>query len=128
MADYEAKMIVDDLQETLVRPSDSEKHPYDTGFEVVMFRGAPAAPSTPTDTDISTITVLSSTSLKVEFTLPIKNNVTVTMPEVYEITPYLEVISVTAEDVADPTYVMLTTAEQKDGESYTITIQRIEEA
>ena len=129
VADYEAKLIVDDLQEVPIHSSDWWQQPYDpTAGEVVMYRGAPAPPSAPTDTDIGTITVLSPTSLKVEFTLPIKNNVVITMPEVYKITPYLEVISVTAEDVAEPTYGMLTTAEQKDGESYTIEIQRVEEA
>lgn len=123
MADYEAKMIVDELQEAPVHAGDFAVHPYTTGHEAVMYRGAPGGAAA---VFIEGIDVLSSTSLRVRFNTVVRDNEALDSLDIYRITPALEILSITPEPGGTPTYVILETAEQKDGESYTVEIQAVE--
>lgn len=69
-----------------------------------------------------------STTVRVTFNVPVKDNPALSSPDCYEITPLLSVLDVTPEAVADPNYVDLTTAEQKQGENYTVEVHLVEAA
>jgi len=75
--------------------------------------------------EIMLVAVLSSTSIKVTFQFAANDNAALRAPGNYLISPSLTVSAVTPEAVTNPTYVTLTVGEQKNGESYSVTLQRL---
>jgi hypothetical protein len=75
--------------------------------------------------EIASVTALSSTSIRVNFVYPANDNAALSAASNYLISPSLTVEAVTPEAVVNPTYVVLTVSEQKQGESYTVTLQRL---
>jgi hypothetical protein len=71
---------------------------------------------------IESISVLSTTSLQVNFKYPLLDNFVLRSVDSYSISPALTVHSVAPESVASPTYVVLTTDEQNNGTAYTLTL------
>lgn len=94
------------------------------------------------DTDCAELHVLTVVSLtpfsvKVTFDAGTLNNVALIDPDLYVFTPHspiidtrptLQVFTVTPEAVGNPTYVILATAEQTDGQVYDLDIKTIEAA
>ena len=77
---------------------------------------------------ISSVTVLSPTSVKVNFVRPAIDNAALRSAANYSISPTLTVSEVAVEAVANPTYVVLTVSEQTTGVTYNLTLLRIEAA
>lgn len=77
-----------------------------------------------TSPGVGLITVLSSTSIRVNFEYVAVNNSALVNPGNYVITPTLAVHTVTPGP-GNPSYVILTTDEQKSGQSYSLSLQRI---
>ncbi len=77
---------------------------------------------------VSLITPTSSTMIRVTFEAAAVGNTALSNPDNYVITPSLAVHSVAPEATTNPSYVDLVIDEQKDGESYTLELQRIERA
>lgn len=75
--------------------------------------------------EIASVEALSSTSIKVNFAYPATDNAALRSTASYLISPSLEISAVEPEEAATPSYVVLTIEEQKDSESYSITLQRI---
>lgn len=87
--------------------------------------------STTTGVSISSIDVVSSTQLRVNFSVPVKDNPALTTLANYETSPALTLISIMPESGyagEGPTYVDLVTSEQIDGQAYTFVIHNVEEA
>lgn len=78
--------------------------------------------------NIASVTVLSATSIQVNFEKPAVNNAALNNIDNYLINPPLTVYSVVPEAVTDPTYVVLTIDEQVTGTLYEVTLSRIEAA
>lgn len=70
-------------------------------------------------TPILSVVSTSPTSIRVTFGGPIVDNIALSSLGSYEVSPALELLSVTPEAVASPTYVDIVTAEQIDGQAYT---------
>ena len=77
---------------------------------------------------VITAAALDTTTVRVTFTTPVKNNAPLYALSTYSITPALTILAVTPEVAVDPGYVDLTTNEQKDGESYTVEVHIVEAA
>jgi hypothetical protein len=77
---------------------------------------------------ISAIAATSPTTIRINFSLPVTRSPALTLPDNYEITPTLKVLSVVPENVTNPNYVDLITEEMREGENYTITIYNSIEA
>jgi len=75
---------------------------------------------------IVSVTVLSDTSIRVNFNRGATDNEALSASANYVITPSLSVLSATPEPVASPSYVVLTTREMVDGETYTLAIKRVD--
>jgi len=129
MAEYDARMYPEDL--TPPYRLDWSRFYSPTTSQARMY-GEPAigiaAPVPEIDLSISSIDVLNPTNLRLNFDVPAKDNEALRSANNYVITPSLEIFSVTPEAVANPTHVVLTTAEQKQGESYALEIKIIEAA
>ena len=78
-----------------------------------------------TSPEVGLISVLSPTSIRVNFVVPAINNAALVNVGNYVITPTLTVYSVTPGGGGNPSYVDLVISEQKTGQSYTLTLQRI---
>ena len=74
------------------------------------------------------VSVLGSTSIRVTFPQPAKNNSALIQAGNYVITPTLAVHSVTPEAIANPNYVDLEIDEQTTGLSYELEVQGVEKA
>lgn len=103
--------------------------PFYSHFEIKSEPWVPAPPvPAPWQILISSVIVLSPTQVRVNFDVPALLNAALINPANYVITPTLAVTAVSPEPVAEPTYVILTTDEQKGGTSYNIEIQVVEAA
>jgi hypothetical protein len=69
-----------------------------------------------------------STTVRITFSVPVKDNPALSSPACYSITPSLGVLLVAPEAIPDPNYVDLTTVEQKHGENYTVEVHMVEAA
>lgn len=77
---------------------------------------------------ISSIQVLSPTLLKINFNRPATDNVPLRTPQNYVTSPVLSTFDVQPENVAEPTYVLLTTSEMKQGQIYSMLIVVVQAA
>lgn len=66
-----------------------------------------------------------STTVRVNFSEPVILNEALTDNETYIIDPPLQVFSVVAEPVVNPTYVDLTVSKMKNGQAYTVTLNTV---
>lgn len=92
----------------------------------LMAIGSP--PSASPSVEISSVVSTSPTTWRVTFSIPVLDNVALRAIVNYVFSPALTVVSITPEAVADPNYVDITTSEQLDGQSYTLTIHLVEAA
>lgn len=75
------------------------------------------------------IETLSSTSLRVTFNVPVRNNATLRDPLNYATSPVLSIYNVApVAGPPDPTQIVLTTSEMVQGQVYTLTITLLEAA
>lgn len=90
------------------------------------------APDPCREAEISTITATSSTNIRVVFAAPMIDSPPLSYTAAYEVSSGVghapEVLEVTPEAVANPTYVDLTVQEMRDGVTYDLTIHQIEES
>ena len=88
-------------------------------------------PPTGLSPGLASVTVIDPTHVRVAFTSPAVRNSALSNPDNYTITPALVVHAVAPEPASihlNPTYVDLTIDEQKTGENYLLTLNRIEAA
>lgn len=78
--------------------------------------------------EISSVVSTSPTTWRVTFSVPVLDNAALAAIANYIFSPILIVVSIVPEAVANPGYVDITTSEQLDGQSYTLTIHLVEAA
>jgi hypothetical protein len=76
----------------------------------------------------ATFLALTNTTVKVTFSVPVLDNEALRCKEIYVADPPLEVYVVTPEAVANPTYVILTVQEMKQGHVFDMDVKTIEAA
>jgi hypothetical protein len=77
---------------------------------------------------INTLVSTSSITWRVTFSDPALDNVALVNISNYAFSPTLNIVSITPEAVANPTYVDIVTSEQVDSLLYTLTIHLVEKA
>jgi hypothetical protein len=99
-------------------------------FDAVIAQGAPVTTGGSGDDSpgIAEIHSTDSTHVHVTFEHPAIDNAILRDPTSYYITPTLPVYTVTPEAVTNPTYVVLTTDEQLDGQEYELDLIRLKKA
>jgi len=103
-------------------------HPDDMVWQHQGYIEEKEAASASAAADIASVVSTSSTSWRVTFTVPVLDNAALRNALNYEFSPALSVVSVTPESATNPSYVDLETTEQKDAETYTLTIHLVEAA
>lgn len=118
--------IADDAGELLIanRIAVVESHIAATPIEADLIISAPEG----TSPEVVSVSLVTSTSIRVNFVVPAEDNDALSTPENYKVAPALTVHSVIPEAVASPTYVDLVIDEQEDGIAYSVTLQRIVKA
>lgn len=127
MADTEARMTPEDMEDIGFR-MDWTRFYSPTTTDLRMYSGPPVtteAEEEPVVLSIDATSSPDSTTVRIEFNVAAKNNNALRTPGNYVITPDLEVLSVTPEAGDAPTYVLLTTEEQKQDEEYSVEIQNV---
>lgn len=99
-----------------------QTHPAITPWRADLAKVAPPAPIV---LSIDNVTTPDSTTVRIDFNVAAKDNVALRTPDNYVVTPTLEVLSVSPEAGGSPTYVLLTTEEQKQNENYSVEIQNV---